>query len=298
MGWQESASKLFLIQKLDRDYASKVPTEFYLKTGDGEVKGIYVHADTADQMYLAIRPGEHVPTLKELMKLRTMAFFGELPDPPWAHTGPDIENVFLSIGRMEFGKDWYSRLIPTALESFGKDDNGRGIWNTRLTSSTNMVRIRDEGADEICFYDGFPDSFESIAESIRNGRISDGAFRYGDETLHRVKAETPQGRRMPWEEYKSARGGQFSGVDWLKHPVFSAAVGDPGVMADYILAMSALRNANQVRRPHSGWCPREMEHGYGRPIALGFGADAFYPPNNTTVGHSALVLPKKYTAVI
>jgi len=69
---------------------------------------------------------------------------------------------------------------------------------------------------------------------------------------------------------------------------------DSALRTEYVAAMQIMSMMNMHSRGiHSGWCPGSMSSGYGRPIALGMAGEAFYPPNNDTVGHAAIVMPKK-----
>lgn len=262
--------KIDRIKALDNMVNYQRPTHISLGSVCGEIK----YAKNADELYLTVgKDVGYAPTIKELMALRIQSF-----------------NELLS----EFPKLLYNTLDEyDAIRKMFREDNSRfGIWKERLTSSTNMVRIGNPEAGHLYFVDFLPDSFEDISKSIRDGNISDGGFRYSQQAIDKIVSETGDERRLSWKDYADSKGGNFSGIEWLNHPVFNAAVGDKNIMLNYVLALSTFRSLQLISQPNSGWCPREMKSGYGRPISLGFGADAFYPPNNTTVSHAMLLIRK------
>lgn len=238
----------------------------------GDISGEIRYAKTADELYSQIGEfGDKVPTLKELMALRILSFQELVSNFP---------------GLLEGKIEDYSAVR----RAFIRDNLRFGIWKERLTSSTNMVRIGEGERGYLYFVDFFPDSCKDIARSIREKNISDGGLKYSQQAIDKIVSETKEGKKLSWQVYAENRGGNFSGTEWLDHPVFNSAVGDKRIMIDYVLALNTLRSLQFISQPNSGWCPREMKSGYGRPISLGFGADAFYPPNNTTTSHAVLLI--------
>lgn len=282
----QERDKLDLIEGFDALSDIGAPCEFAKRNTRGRI----IQANTPYDLYLGFDPKtEMIPTLEGLMRLRVMSFEEMMT------CVPGLGSYIDAVARKD--ETHLREMKPEILKSLGEIfESGEeyAIWKSRLTSSTNMVRIGEKDTGELCFYDGFPDTLEGIANAVKAGEISDGGLRYSEDAVRKIQDETPPNRRIPWDKYLSAPGGRFSGRQWLDHLVFYAAVGNREVMIDYVLALQTLRSLNLVKQPHSGWCPREMKHGYGRPISLGFGGDAFYPPNNTTVGHSALVLPRNW----
>jgi len=249
----------------------------------GNVNGRIIYASTSSELYRQIYANiERLPTFRELMELRYLSFSELIKDVPQL-----IHYIELISTKENFQFN-----ISEVKDAFQSNKQKYGIWQARLTSSTNMVWIGDKDTGSLYFFDWFPDSLNRIADAILSGDISDGGFKYTQDAIKKIISETPLNRKISWNEYTLFPGGNMSGERWLNHPVFSAAVDDRTTMINYVTALNILRSLQIIPQPNSGWCPREMKSGYGRPISLGFGADAFYPPNNTTLGHSALLLNK------
>src|SRR5262249_51356549 len=121
---------------------------------------------------------------------------------------------------------------------------------------------------------------------------SDGGIHYDSDAIAEIVRGTPAGSRLSYASYVEARGGNFFGTSFAKHPVFATAVGDRDLFLRYVYALSVLNLTDFYnRRVHSGWRPGEMKPHYGRAVALGYKGEAFYPPNNSTLDHAGAVVP-------
>jgi hypothetical protein len=89
------------------------------------------------------------------------------------------------------------------------------IWQTRLTTSTAIVRTVDlNGVDSVFFYDGIPfDTRDELIEAMC-GALSDGGIKYSDNAINRIRSD--QGARvMTWEQYLEEKGGNFTSLRML-----------------------------------------------------------------------------------
>ena len=259
------------IQKLDKFYESHRPTTIE--------QGRIVYSRTADGLYNVVNnETERLATAREVMEYRVEAF----------------KNLCEQIPELTEREDLVSQRYDLAGRVLMELDNHPevyGVWSTRLTTSTHMVRTDDkQGDDTIFFYEGNPFNGEGIAEALK-GKLSDGGFEYSPNALLKVREETPTISRLSFEKYLQARGGNFSGGDWATHPIFKTACGDEQLIGEYVFALQVL-DLFSFYNPgkHSGWRPGEMKKNYGRPVSLGFKGEAFYPPNNSTLDHAALVV--------
>ncbi len=260
------------IKKLDTFFESKRPSSIE--------SGRIIYSDTADGLYEMIEGSkERLATVREVMVFRVESFrslYNQIP-------GLNEELNELINQRYE--------LAGPVLEELNSNSEKYGIWGTRLTTSTHMVRADDaNGKDTVFFYDGNLFTGDEICQALKM-ELSDGGFKYSPEALHKVRQETPSESRLPFNEYMQAKGGNFSGEEWASHPIFKTACSDEKLMEDYVFALQVL-DLFSFYNPgkHSGWRPGEMKKEYGRPVSLGFKGEAFYPPNNSTLDHAALVL--------
>lgn len=140
------------------------------------------------------------------------------------------------------------------------------VWNERLTTNTHMIRIQGGYQFVECGTNGL--DFKDII---------DGGVRY---------PFMEGGRFLNEDTYNAHPGGTYPVSQWARHPVLRKAVGSDHVLNAYSTIVYSLSNA-RFNSPgkESIWCPQALEQGTGRAWALGMGADAAYPPNNTTRGH-------------
>ncbi|MFH1520825.1 MAG: hypothetical protein ABID61_04215, partial [Candidatus Micrarchaeota archaeon] len=144
----------------------------------------------------------------------------------------------------------------------------------------------------VFFYDGNPfDSYDDMAISMQ-GKLSDGGICYNEKALEKIKEETHPSRILSFEEYLRAKGGNFSSEELIAHPVFSKSCSDQRLFRKYMEVLDLLSLADFYHQElHSAWRPGEIKEGFGRLFALGYKGEAFYPPNNSTLGHAALLIP-------
>ena len=270
---------------MDLYFQSLRPENFDISLPKGKhIHGRFIHSKDPSGLYEQFdAKNEYIPNAPEIITLRNRAI--EL----LLNEDPALKNVTDTLARNTAIRDTVFRNrhdISAVLNP---------IWKMRLTTSTHMVRTSDEkGEDTVFFHQGNPfDSAASIRLGMK-GELSDGGFHYDRQALDAIRSGTPVDSRLPYSEYLAARGGNFSGTDLMNHPVFSKAVGNKNLIKDYVWGLQLL-NLNDFYNAglHSVWRPGEMKPDFGRPVALGLKGEAFYPPNNSTVGHSALVLPNE-----
>jgi len=245
----------------------------------GDSNGRIIYSEDPGDLWRQVDPeAERVPSFKELIALRVAAFEGLYDAIPYLN---NIEGILVNRNELVL-----NQIAASIQKEFERIPENYNIWKTRLTSSTCMVRV--EGS--VYFYDGNPFDTREEYISAFSGEQSDGGIPYNEKAIQRIQ-ESPEASLISYEQYLAAQGGNFNGESWYNHPIFSAACPDNQLFAEYVLAMQIL-NLNDLFNQgfHCGWRPGEMRPGFGRPIALGYKADAFYPPNNDTVDHAALVL--------
>lgn len=276
------------IGALDRHFLESRPAKLDITspTTSEQINGRFIYAKKPSGLYEQLNPEiERIPNIQETVQMRLWAIEELLKEIPELKTaierlckGENLKKVAQTISK-----------IRTRLAA--KINN---IWKVRLTTSSHMVRANDElDKDTVFFYNGSPFENAEATKDAMDGEISDGGVRYNPAAIQIIQRETPQSSRLPYSEYLAAPGGNFSGTDFLNHPVFSTAIGNRNLMEDYAWALNVL-NLVDFYNPgfHSGWRPGEMKPGFGRPIALGYKGEAFYPPNNSTVDHCAVVIPR------
>ncbi len=185
--------------------------------------------------------------------------------------------------------------MPPFRELAGQKPGIWAIWSERFTGNSHMVRATDaRGSDTMFFFHGnpFPDIDRMIA--ALEGSLSDGGFRYSDEALAKIRVSTPESSQMPYSRYQKLRGGKYLIAEFQEHPAFKMAAGDNRLHGKYAACFTFLDNlfGFYCHGMQSGWLPGNMEPGFGRLIAAGWKGDAFYPPNNSTLGHAALAVPQ------
>lgn len=245
--------------------------------GDHVIPPKIIHAKTASDLFSKINSGiEKLPSVTELMVFRTRAF-------------EDVLGRF--DGRELLFQDQVSletriKFAVHILHEFGSDEYK--IWRFRLTTSTNMVHADGK----VFFYDGNPfENYNVMANSMR-GELSDGGIRYDKDAMKKIISNTPESRVLSFEDYLKSKGGNFTSDDLAEHPVFSRSCSDAPIFRKYLSVLDLLSLTDFYHHGvHSAWRPGEIKEGFGRPFALGYKGDAFYPPNNNTLGHAAIVIP-------
>lgn len=254
-----------------------------------EIEGRIVYTRQPAAIYKQTRQDERLVTVPELMKLRYSVF--ELLRERF----PEIDKI---ANRVYDSKNSDIAIVSAlVLETILENPETFSIWQQRLTTSTTMVRTDDKrGNDAVFFYHGNP--FETTEELIAafQGELSDGGIKYSSAALERIVRETPElGSKIYYADYLESRGGNFNGYDLAEHLLLQTGCEcDDQLLQKYILALTVLDFLTgwYNRGYMSAWRPGEMKKGYGRPIALGFKGDTFYPPNNSTVDHAALIVSK------
>ena len=252
--------------------------------------GRIIHSDSQSELFQLFNPdSERIATLREIAEIRVSPFqmFIEKGTSKIKMLIADARSNRLSEEKLDGARD---ETISSA-KAFPEE---YVAWNHRLTSSTSMVRAKgNDGKERVFFYNGNPFSSNSELASSLDGELSDGGIKFSRDAIKRIVEGAYS--KIQYSDYLASRGGNFNGMGWLHHPVFSAAFNDSKLMASYVLAMQLLSSEDTYNRGiHSGWLPREMKEGFGRFIALGYKGDAFYPVNSSTVGHAALVVPKDF----
>ena len=155
------------------------------------------------------------------------------------------------------------------------------IWRFRITTCTHMVHWRDR----VYFYNHQRVELQTFCE-----QLSDGGIKYPEEFLHQMANSICL--RLPYQQYL-VHGGNFTAQEFACHPVFSHAC-DKKLWKKYVKVLDKLSRTFSFFHVgiHSGWVPQNILPGYGRAISLGYAGDAWYPPNNSTLGHATYLLPK------
>lgn len=270
------------VARLDAHFSSRRPRTFELAAFGQQIAGRYVYAHGASELYRQYDPStERVATLREVVLMRLAAFeqlVAELP-PIERHVDALVSD------------DASARLDPEA--RLAMVDRVHSLWRIRLTTSTHMVRAPDErGADTVFFFTGRAFKDEQTLQRAMEGELSDGGIRYDAHAIAAIVRGTPASSRLSYATYLGARGGNFTGADFATHPIFLTSVGDQDLFLRYVYALSVLNLTDFYNAGiHSGWRPGEMKAMHGRPVALGYKGEAFYPPNNSTVDHAAAIVP-------
>lgn len=273
------------IKALDSHFATLRPSQLDIANPNGQrLQGRFIYSERPGGLYEQLDPKtERIPNIQEVIRLRLWGVDSILKEIVELKTA--IEKLLKG---EEVGQEMRQVRIRIA-------ETLNDVWKVRLTTSTHMVRADDEqGKDTVFFYSGTPFESTESASAAMEGQLSDGGIQYDEQALSVIRRDTPQASRLPLTDYLAVRGGNFSGADFLNHPIFSRAVGDRQLMEDYVWGLQVLNLAGFYNSGfHSGWRPGEMKSGFGRPIALGYKGETFYPPNNSTVDHCALVIPKE-----
>jgi|GEM_PF-3431787 len=274
------------INAIEENYfAQRRPTT--VPVGDLEARVIY--ADTSAGLFGQYNHNkERIATLQEIVALRVEALGNLL------HKVPEFDTVVATIeaGNIPDGfREWL--MLGRANALYELDDPAYSVWKIRPTTACHMVRTNDtDSRDTVFFYTGEPFDAQT-GKAAFSGEMSDGGVRYDQEALQTIVRETPSTSKMAYRDYLAARGGNFTGSELLDHPIFSTAIGDKELAEKYVYALEVLNLLDFYQAgKHSAWRPGEMKRGYGRPISVGYKGEAFYPPNNGTLDHCAVVLPR------
>jgi len=280
-----------LIDGIDRFISTRKlkPIRYEFNIGDpwygGERCSRFIHGNSPGDLVRQIDYSERLISVPEVIALRIKAFEVLLEKVPEL-----LEEIKLSIQQGKYSERFY-KAAARARDVIETNGDIFNVWRVRLTTSSHMVRVLDQNGQDTVFFN-HTNPFKSYGElaSAMDGQLSDGGIKYSDQAVERLRSSTPQTSRISYEQYMGARGGNFSGRDFLNHPIFSAACGDRSLMERYTAALQCLSLLSYYHNgKHSGWRPGEMKAGYGRPISLGAFGDAFYPPNNSTIDHFALL---------
>ncbi|MBI2079437.1 hypothetical protein HYT84_01620 [Candidatus Micrarchaeota archaeon] len=239
----------------------------------GGFKGRIIYSKDSAGLFRQFDPlKERIVTINELMGVRVVV----------------VENMKDEVFNKGFDK--YT-LTAAILKIFDEHTEICGVWKVRLTTSTMMVRALDsDNRDMVFFYSGNPFQNTDELAAALNGQLSDGGFELTNDALEAIRKKTPTRSKMTFEEYLKARGGNFESRDLLQHPIFRNAGGNVNLCRRYVDALDFLNLTDFYNAGyHSLWRPGEMKPGFGRLISLGYKGEAFYPPNNSTVDHAALV---------
>ncbi len=249
--------------------------------------GRIIHAKTPQALFSQINHGrEYLPTIPELMTIRLRAY------ERLKENVPEL-GVFES---SEFDSNKLYQLLPLVRREMDRRPHTYSVWRCRLTGDSHIVRGPCENSHDTVFVvHGSPFlRGVDLVEAMSGQDISDGGFPYDSVALEVVRKQAGASSRISYDSYLKAKGGNFTGGDFASHPLFSLSSGSPQLMQRYVAVLQVLSFLNFYHCGiHSGWRPGEMRPGYGRPISLGVVGEAFYPPNNSTLGHSALVLQKE-----
>lgn len=261
----------------------------------GEVDGRIIYSDLPGCLFNQYdKETERIATLEEVIYLRVKSFEKLIENvPELEKVVAEIEKGCLSI---EFEK-LFDFVRTKALKELESDTYS--IWKIRPTTCVQMVRAIDvDGIDKIFFYNGNPfDDKKDLSDAFL-GELSDGGIKYGKEAIKKILDKTSNNCKMTYQDYIAAKGGNFTGVDWLEHPIFSKSIENEDLFEKYVYSMQVLNLFDFYQQgKHSGWRPGDMKPEYGRPISLGYSGDAFYPPNNSTLDHCMIILPKDTTVL-
>ena len=279
------------IAAMDKYFQNNHPSKLSINQQSGDpVEGRFIYSERPSGLYGQFDPeAERIPNVEEIVKLRLAAMH-------------DLSDAIPELNYLEFGiLNEEPENIKNNIEIVRNQAANliNDIWRVRLTTSTHMVRGNNSGEDTVFFYSGSPYKSTDSASQAMDGQLSDGGIYYDESALTVVQNDTPLDSQISFDDYLAARGGNFSGKDFLNHPIFSHAIGNRDLMEQYVYALQVLNLVDFYHAGlHSGWRPGEMKPGYGRPVALGHKGEAFYPPNNSTVGHCALVIPKETEIIL
>jgi hypothetical protein len=243
---------------------------------DGEI----IHALTTPELFKQIQKNERLLTYRELLATR-IAVFNTL-----TNVFPEILKIPALIESTPLDKPISREVfeIMTEVRCFIWNNISKfAVWMDRYTTSTSVIRGDDE---KIYFWD-YQITGDDVTEAVNRG-LKDGGFNY-NKWLNIIKGESYA--YLEYSEYLQAKGGSFISKEWKDHPVFNCACSNSLHQSEYCKALDIL-SCDSFHKPgyHSGWVQSGFPIGYGRPIALGFGEAAFYPPNNSTNNHAGIVV--------
>lgn len=245
----------------------------------------FIHGNLPADLVRQKYNSERFISVPEVMALRVKAFEVLVDEVPEL-----LEEIKLSVRQGKYTERFH-KAAARARDIIETKEDIFNVWKVRLTTSSHMVRAYDkDGQDTIFFNHSNPFTSDDELANAMDGQLSDGGIKYTDSAIETLRKATPASSKITYQQYMDARGGNFSGRNFLNHPIFSTASGNNDLMKKYTTALQCLSLLSYYHNgKHSGWRPGEMKVGYGRPISLGAFGDAFYPPNNSTVDHSALL---------
>ncbi len=276
------------IQALDRYYEVNRPIHQSMDHIDDRQGKIIYGRTPADLFAQVDTKEEWIPSLRQLMQFRLVALHKLF------RAVPEFPKIVQAICTEQKRPANFYDVTSVVRRQFDGYNSQYGVWKVRLTSSSHMVRADDEsGNDMVFFHDGNPFKDNEALIKAMQGELSDGGIEYDADAVKNLQ-RTPPSSRLSYTQYIDAKGGNFTGEGWLNHPIFATACGERVLMERYTFALQVLSLLDFYHQGlHSGWRPGEMKKNFGRPISLGKIGEAFYPPNNSTIGHSALVLSRR-----
>lgn len=247
------------------NYQEKIGTVVQLPQ---EEVGTVIRGKTTPELFGKIEKEKRLLTYRELICARIQAVIHLKSQFPEIQNFQEVENLSQEFFELMAQIKWY----------IWKRTSAFLVWMERFTTSTNLIRVSE---DEICFWD-------YQLPQTKDKNLQDGGFSY-ESFLPQIKEEAYA--RISYEEYLQAKGGAFFSKEWRDHLVFKKACSNEGQQEKYVEALDILSSDSLYKpRHHSGWVQSGFPIGYGRPVALGFGEAAFYPPNNSTLDHAGIVV--------
>ncbi|PID70089.1 hypothetical protein CSB37_03710 [bacterium DOLZORAL124_38_8] len=231
-----------------------------------------IQGKTIPELFSNIDESNRLLTYRELIKKRIESVGILLTEMP------HLENII----NQEKSQEYFQ--VMAAMKHFMHANREKFlVWYDRYVTSTNVVM----GEDEVYFVDKQLEANE-VAKAIKKG-LKDGGFDYSqympeiiDNAYSTIDKET----------YLDAKGGAFSVEDFCNHDVFRAAINNDEMNAKYRQALKIMSADSFSPHPVSGWVQAGFPTGFGRPVAGGLGEATFYPPNNSTLNHVGIIVPK------
>lgn len=256
-----------------------------------EPYGSIVYATYPYELFGQVESGERLVTGPELINLR-IKLFELLTDEE-----PRLEQAAKSILKMgklqEHEMDVPGRIMNIVMSQAWR----YGPLLERITTDTHMIRMPDnEEKDSVFIYHGDPFASEEERMTAMKSEWSDGGMRYPASVIERIRNDATS-IPLPHELYLQSRGGMLNAEQFLNHPIVKAAASgnDHELMIRYVRVIQMLSAFNVRGQNHfCTWRPGEMKPGYARDYSFGFGGEEAYPPNNDTIEHRGLKVPKAF----
>ena len=237
----------------------------------------YAHYRVVEPGQLATAPKEwRVPSVSELVNMRIAALEGILQR--W---GINLETDDIHELRWRIAKNSHDILLAVREDA--------PVWQWRFNTRTMTLRAWD--GEDALIVDVEQDTFRDIWLVGNYWALRDGGVK-----LRKKKIPGNVVGQIGGEVYKSplVAGGDKNLSQLYNHPVIQALIPDETTRWKYLAALWILNSLGFFKTgSNSIWVPDKLPPWFFRWHALGFEADAFYPPNLWTKRFELFMTPEE-----